>query len=105
MIRNNLLCMPIVDEIGGTIFVPDGFRLSEIETGRVSYLSFRRSSEGVWETLTMSFYTKDFKVIVYHIEYTKEVVEKDLSHAFYTQEFATFDQLKNFFRVELAKAG
>lgn len=105
MIKNGFLCIPVVDEAGEPIFIPDGFCLSEIETDRVSYLTFRRPSENAWETLTMNFYTKGFKAVVYHIEYTKEVPREDFSHAFYTQEFSTFGQLRDFFRVELAKAG
>jgi hypothetical protein len=104
MIKNGFLCMPVVDENEEPIFIPNGFELSEIETDRTSYLIFRRSSERVWETLTMSFYTDHFKVIVYWIEYTREVAHEDY-HSIYTQEFSTFSQLREFFRIELAKTG
>jgi len=105
MIKSGFLCIPVVDEAEEPIFVPDGFRLSEIETDRTSYLVFRRSSEGIWETLTMNFYTKGLKAVVYCIEYTREVAREDFSHSIYTQEFSTFGQLREFFRIELAKAG
>ena len=107
MIKNGVLCLPVVDEAGKPIFIPDGFCLSEIETDRTSYLVFKRSSEGMWEELYMFFYIKDFKVIVYLIEYTKEVAREDFSHSIYTHEFYTFTQLKEFFgtdKAELAKA-
>ncbi len=105
MIKDGFLCLPVVDEVGEPLFVPDGFKLSEVETGRTSYIIFKRSFEGVWEELTMYFYTHKFKAVVYSIEYTKEVVREDFSHSIYTQEFSTFGQLREFFRIELAKAG
>jgi len=107
MIKNGFLCVPVVDESEEPIFIPDGFKLSEIETNRTSYLVFKRSSEKVWEELYMYFYTKDFKVVVYSIEYTKEEVRKDFSHSIYAHEFSIFAQLRKFFntdKTKLAKA-
>lgn len=110
MIENGFLCMPIVDESEEPIFIPEGFGLFEVEMDNTSRLIFKRSSEGVWETLTMYFYIRKyfyiqkFEVVVYAIEYRKEEAREDFSHSIYTQEFSTFAELKDFFKAELTKA-